>query len=114
MAKKVAAGSAKLKKPVERIKMKIVPRGRTQEVVGEVVSDKMDKTISVLIFRRVPHSKYGKYVKRTSVFKAHDEKQTAKKGDIVKIQMCRPMSKTKRWKLVEIVTKSHSEIEVIV
>ena len=78
-------------------------RGRKIEVVGEVVSDKMDKTISVLIYRTVRHAKYGKYMKRSSVFKAHDEKGQAKLGDKVRIRETRPMSKTKRWKLVEIV-----------
>jgi small subunit ribosomal protein S17 len=78
-------------------------RGRKIEVVGEVVSNKMDKTIAVLIFRMVKHKKYGKYIKKTSVFKAHDEKNEAKIGDIVKIHETRPLSKTKRWALTEIV-----------
>ena len=78
-------------------------RGRKIEVVGEVISDKMDKTISVLIYRMVKHPKYGKYVKKTSVFKAHDEKNQAKAGDIVKIRETRPLSKTKRWTLAEVV-----------
>jgi small subunit ribosomal protein S17 len=78
-------------------------RGRKIEVVGEVISDKMDKTISVLIYRMVKHPKYGKYMKKTSVFKAHDEKRVAKVGDIVKIHETRPLSKTKRWALVEVV-----------
>ncbi|KYG65866.1 30S ribosomal protein S17 [Bdellovibrio bacteriovorus] len=78
-------------------------RGRKIEVTGEVVSDKMDKTISVLIYRMVKHPKYGKYVKKTSVFKAHDEKNQAKTGDIVKIRETRPLSKTKRWTLAEVV-----------
>ena len=78
-------------------------RGRRIEVVGEVISDKMDKTISVLIYRMVRHAKYGKYMKRTSVFKAHDEKNEAKIGDIVRIHETRPLSKTKRFSLVEIV-----------
>jgi small subunit ribosomal protein S17 len=99
------------KKSVERIKAAIQPRGRTQEVTGEVVSDKMNKTIAVLIFRRVPHSRYGKYLKKTSVFKAHDENNEAKIGDVVRIKMCRPLSKTKRWKLVEIVTKARTDIQ---
>lgn len=79
------------------------PRGRKIEVVGEVISDKMDKTISVLIYRTVRHPKYGKYMKRSSVFKAHDEKGQAKIGDMVRIRESRPLSKTKRWMLVEIV-----------
>ena len=86
-------------------------RGRQQEVVGEVVSNKMDKTISVKIFRRVRHEKYGKYLKKTSVFKAHDEKNEAKPGDMVRIQMTRPLSKTKRWRLMEIVEKGTQELE---
>jgi len=81
-------------------------RGRRNEVVGEVMSDKMDKTISVKIFRTVKHSKYGKYIKKTSLFKAHDEQNEAKIGDIVKIFETRPLSKSKRWKLSEIVEKS--------
>ena len=80
-------------------------------MTGEVVSDKMDKTISVLIFRRVPHARYGKYVKKTSVFKAHDEKNDAKMGDIVRIQMCRPLSKTKRWKLIEVVQRARADLQ---
>ena len=78
-------------------------RGRRIEVVGEVVSNKMNKTISVLIYRLVRHAKYGKYMKRTSVFKAHDEKNVAKIGDVVRIKETRPLSKTKRWALVEVV-----------
>ncbi len=78
-------------------------RGRRNEVIGEVISNKMDKTISVLIFRMVKHKKYGKFVKKTSVFKAHDEKNTAKIGDVVKIYETRPLSKTKRWALSEVV-----------
>jgi len=78
-------------------------RGRMVEVTGEVVSNKMDKTISVSVSRRVKHEKYGKYVKKSSVFKAHDEKNEAKIGDIVRIHETRPLSKTKRWALSAIV-----------
>lgn len=78
-------------------------RGRKVEVVGEVISDKMEKTISVLIYRMIRHKKYGKYVKKTSVFKAHDEKNVAKTGDLVKIRETRRLSKTKRWALSEVV-----------
>lgn len=81
-------------------------RGRRNEVTGEVISDKMDKTISVRIFRTVKHPKYGKYIKKTSIFKAHDETNEAKAGDLVKIFETRPLSKSKRWKLSEIVEKS--------
>lgn len=77
-------------------------RGRRIEVVGEVISDKMNKTISVLIYRLIRHKKYGKFMRRTSVFKAHDEKNTAKIGDTVRIFQTRPLSKTKRWALAEV------------
>src|SRR5262245_2837807 len=85
---------------------------RRQEVIGEVISDKMDKTITVQIFRRVRHEKYGKYQKKTSVYKAHDEKNQEKKGDKVRIQMTRPLSKTKRWRLMEVVQKAEADLEV--
>ncbi len=83
-------------------------RGRRNEVVGEVVSDKMDKTISVLIYRLVKHKKYGKFTKKTSVFKAHDEKNVAKIGDKVKIYETRPLSKSKRWMLSEVIEAAKS------
>lgn len=78
-------------------------RGRINIVKGQVVSDKGDKTISVLIYRLMKHPKYKKYIRKKSIFKAHDEKNQAKAGDIVKIHESRPLSKTKRWKLLEIV-----------
>lgn len=77
---------------------------KTIELVGEVVSDKMQKTISVMTFRMVRHKKYGKYIKKTSVVKAHDEKNLAKLGDKVRIFETRPLSKTKRWVLAEVLT----------
>jgi|SRR3954463_14635588 len=80
-------------------------RGRRVEVVGEVVSDKMHKTIAVQIYRMIRHKKYGKFMRRSSVFKVHDENNTAKTGDIVRIVHTRPLSKTKRWTLAEVVQK---------
>jgi small subunit ribosomal protein S17 len=71
-------------------------------VTGKVVSDKMDKTIVVLVERSVRHPKYEKIIKRRTKLHAHDENGTAKVGQMVKIQECRPISKTKTWKLVEI------------
>lgn len=79
-------------------------RGRKVEVIGQVVSDKMDKTISVVTYRMVRHEKYGKYLKKTTVMKAHDEKNIAKTGDTVRIFESRPLSKTKRWVLAEVVS----------
>ena len=81
-------------------------RGMITEVVGQVISDKMNKTIAVEVFRLVRHEKYGKFIRKSSVFKAHDEKNTAKLGDKVKIVQTRPLSKTKRWKLVEVLVSA--------
>lgn len=74
--------------------------------VGKVVSDKMDKTIVVAIENSVKHPLYNKIVKRTIKFKAHDEKNEAGVGDRVKIMETRPLSKDKRWRLVEIIEKA--------
>ncbi|MBL7689627.1 MAG: 30S ribosomal protein S17 [Bdellovibrionaceae bacterium] len=87
-------------------------RGRRVEVVGEVVSDKMQKTIAVQIFRMVRHKKYGKFMRRSSIFKAHDEKGEAKAGDVVRIVHTRPLSKTKRWTLKEVLQKGRRTAEV--
>jgi len=84
-------------------------RGRSNAVIGEVVSDKMDKTIAVKIIRLVKHARYGKFTKTSSVFKAHDEKNTAKLGDKVEIYETRPMSKTKRWKLKTVIEAAASK-----
>ena len=72
---------------------------------GVVRSSKMDKTITVAVERRVKHPIYGKFVKKTTKFHAHDEKSECSIGDTVKIMETRPLSKTKRWRLVEIVEK---------
>ena len=74
-------------------------------LIGDVVSDKMDKTIVVLIVRKVKHPVYGKYIKRSSKIHAHDETNLSKIGDKVMIKESRPKSKTKSWELVEIVPK---------
>jgi small subunit ribosomal protein S17 len=73
------------------------------EKIGEVVSTKMAKTIVVQVFRTVKHARYGKYLRRKMKFVAHDEKKVAKLGDKVRIVECRPLSRTKRWKLAEVV-----------
>ena len=74
--------------------------------VGQVVSDKMDKTIVVAIEDSVQHKLYKKIVKRTYKLKAHDENNECGVGDIVKVMECRPLSKDKRWRLVEIIKKA--------
>lgn len=73
---------------------------------GVVTSNKMVKTITVAVERKVKHPIYGKFVKKTTKFHAHDEKQECTIGDVVKIMETRPMSKTKRWRLVEVVEKA--------
>lgn len=74
--------------------------------IGKVVSDKMDKTITVAIEDHVKHPLYGKIVKKTVKFKAHDEKNECGYGDTVKIMETRPISKDKRWRLVEVIEKA--------
>ena len=74
--------------------------------VGQVVSDKMDKTIVVAIETNVQHKLYHKIIKRTYKLKAHDEQNSAGIGDTVKVMECRPLSKDKRWRLVEIIEKA--------
>ena len=76
--------------------------------VGRVTSSSMDKTITVLVERKVKHPKYGKYIKRSTKLHAHDEEQICGVGDIVEIIQCRPLSKTKSWRLEQIVRKSSS------
>jgi small subunit ribosomal protein S17 len=80
-------------------------RGSRKTRVGEVISSSMNKTIVVLSVTRVPHPKFGKIVKQQKKFYAHDEENRAKNGDTVRIMETRPLSKSKRWRLVEIVSK---------
>jgi len=84
----------------------ISERGNRKEKVGVVISDKMDKTITVRVDWVTHHPIYKKIMRRATKFKAHDEKSSAKIGDTVRIQETRPYSKTKRWRLVEIVKKA--------
>ena len=82
-----------------------VVRNLRKTRVGVVSSNKMDKTITVEVERKVKHPLYGKFLKKTTKFHAHDEKNECSIGDTVKIMEARPMSKTKRWRLVEVVEK---------
>ena len=75
-------------------------------VEGRVVSNKMQKTVTVLVERQVKHALYGKYVKRSTKLHAHDEEGRCKEGDVVRVTECRPLSKTKNWRVVEIVTRA--------
>jgi small subunit ribosomal protein S17 len=78
----------------------------TRTLVGQVVSDKMDKTMTVLVERRVKHPLYKKYIRRSTKLHAHDEENTCRVGDLVSIEPCRPMSKSKSWRLHEIIERA--------
>jgi small subunit ribosomal protein S17 len=80
-------------------------RGLRKVRIGQVTSDKMDKTIAVAVVRQVKHPVYKKYVKKTIKLMAHDEKNECQEGDIVKITETRPLSRRKRWRLVEVVER---------
>ena len=75
-------------------------------VVGRVVSNKMDKTVTVLVERQVKHALYGKYIKRSTKLHAHDADNACNEGDVVRIAECAPMSKTKNWRVVEIIARA--------
>ncbi len=81
-------------------------RGNRKRVIGVVVSDKMDKTRVVAVTERYSHPLYGKYLKRTQKFHVHDEKNDSKQGDTVRIIEARPLSKTKRWRLMEVLVRA--------
>jgi small subunit ribosomal protein S17 len=83
----------------------MMERNLRKERIGIVASNKMDKSIVVAIERKVKHGLYGKFVKKTSRFVAHDEKNTCNEGDTVKIMETRPLSKSKNWRLVEIIER---------
>ncbi len=72
-------------------------------VTGRVVSNKMDKTITVLLERKVKHPVYGKFIRRSTKIHAHDEQNVCKEGDVVVVEQCRPISKSKTWRLVKVV-----------
>jgi len=81
-------------------------RNLRKERIGTVVSNKMDKSVVVLVERKVKHPKYGKFVKKSTKFMAHDEKNECNIGDFVRIMETRPLSKNKCWRLVEIIERA--------
>lgn len=89
------------------------PRGQRKTVVGIVTSDKASKTRRVEISRLSKHPKYGKYLRRVTVCHAHDEKNESAKGDTVELMETRPLSKTKRWRVVRVVRKGTGKDEAI-
>jgi len=96
----------------ETVENKVENRGNRKDRVGEVISAKMAKTIVVRVERRFPHPKYRKVVTAYTKFYAHDEKNEAKAGDRVRIQETRPLSKLKRWRLVEVVERGEQLVPV--
>ncbi len=80
---------------------------KIRTINGRVISDKMDKTITVLVERKVKHPIYGKFLKRSTKLHAHDENNACQEGDIVSVTSCRPYSKSKAWKLVEIIEQKN-------
>ncbi len=81
-------------------------RGHKKNRVGRVLSNKMDKTITIAVERMVKHPFYGRYVRRTTKLMAHDAEQTCKIGDIVRVTEVRPLSKNKRWRLMEVIERA--------
>ena len=75
-------------------------------VEGRVVSNKMNKSVTILVERQVKHPLYGKYIRRSTKLHAHDEENTCNEGDVVRVSECRPLSKTKNWRVVEIITRA--------
>jgi small subunit ribosomal protein S17 len=83
----------------------------TRRTVGQVVSSKMNKSVTVKVERRIKHPTYGKFIKRTTKIMAHDEDNSCKPGDIVAISECRPISKNKNWRVVEIITRAEVDAD---
>ncbi len=84
----------------------VVDRNDRKERIGVVESDKMDKSITVSVRRQMKHPMYGKYLERSSTFMAHDEENEAREGDTVRVMETRPISKNKRWRLVDIIERA--------
>ncbi len=90
---------------------KVESSGR--EVVGRVISNKMQKTIAVMVERQIIHPMYGKRLRRSTVLKAHDEKNECREGDLVSIRECRPISASKHWKLVQVLEKAPTPVSEV-
>lgn len=92
----------------ESVEEEVKEEGRKtrKERFGKVTSAKMNKTITVLVERKIKHPIYGKFMKKSKKFLAHDEKEDAREGDVVKIMECRPLSKRKTWRLVEVLERA--------
>jgi len=95
---------SKQEKPAETAAVDAKKAAKT--LTGKVVSNKMQKTIAVAVERYVPHPQYGKYMRRTTTFLAHDENNESREGDTVAIEECRPLSRHKSWRLVKVVSRA--------
>jgi small subunit ribosomal protein S17 len=84
------------------------PAANKRTLTGRVISDKMTKTVTVLVERRVKHPLYGKFVTRTKKYHAHDENGESHEGDVVEIEECRPLSKTKAWRVTRLLEKART------
>jgi len=104
-AQETEAQEPKAQEPKAQVRRAPEAKG-ARTLTGRVVSDKMHKTIAVEIERLVKHPTYGKYIRRTTKLLAHDENGTSKEGDVVTITPCRPMSRHKSWRLLEVVAKA--------
>ena len=97
---------AKQTKPAQAATEVAAEKKAAKTLTGKVVSNKMQKTITVAVERYVPHPQYGKYQRRTTKFLAHDENNESREGDVVAIEECRPLSRHKSWRLVKIVSRA--------
>lgn len=96
----------KTKKVLDKNTMAQTERAERRERTGKVVSNRMDKTITVAVDRQIKHPIYGKFITKTTKYMAHDEENTANEGDVVQIMSIRPLSKRKTWRLVEILERA--------
>ena len=109
VAKKAPVKAVAKKAPVKAAPVKAVAKKIERTVTGKVTSNKMDKTITVLVERKVKHPLYGKYINQSNKFHAHDEKNEINEGDVVQITEHKPISKSKSWVVTKVVSKARIE-----
>jgi small subunit ribosomal protein S17 len=107
--KQATVKAAAKKAPVKAAPVKAVAKKIERTVTGKVTSNKMDKTITVLVERKVKHPLYGKYINQSNKFHAHDEKNEVNEGDVVQITEHKPISKSKSWVVTKVVSKARIE-----
>ena len=109
MAKKAPVKTMAKKAPVKAVPVSEAAKKIVRTVTGKVTSNKMDKTITVLVERKVKHPLYGKYINQSNKFHAHDEKNEINEGDVVQITEHKPISKSKSWDVTKVVSKARIE-----